>query len=129
MGIFIAAAAAAIALGAATPGVSDAVVESAHCLVEVPLTITDTSAAPLLVSAVGSPQRPSPVAAFQDAWGQSALRPYDVMSSLGSGGAPALPSVMSLADAPPPLPMSSPLAWMLAGVGLLGMLYVRRTHL
>ena len=48
------------------------------------------------------------------------------MSSLGSGNVPAMPQSLTLADAP--MPVGSPIAWVLAGVGLLGVLYVRRTR-
>ena len=129
MGIFTAAAATAIALGTGMSGVDAMGSDVVQCLVEPPLVAMDAlSAAPLLVSAVRPPRRSAPEGYSQVAWGQTALRPYDVMSSLGSGGAPALPTALSLADAPAPLVVSNPLAWVLAGVGLLGMLYVRRTQ-
>lgn len=128
MGIFsVTAAAAAIALAAGAPAIDDPAPE-AQCVFE-PLTLTiDAAAGPLLVSA-NEGRRGSVPAVPQGQWGQAALRPYDVMSSLGVGSAPTLPAAMSFADAPPPLPMGSPLALGLAAAGLLGLLYLRRTQL
>jgi hypothetical protein len=87
----------------------------------------DSEAGPLLVSL---PERLPALASARSEhlWGQAALQPYDVMSSLGAGSVPALPQSLTLADAPLPLPVASPLAWVLAGAGLLAMLYVRRTR-
>jgi hypothetical protein len=123
-----AAAAAAIALGAGAP--VDDVPESAYCVLEPPMLSMDATAGPLLVSTFES-RRPafSEASEAQGPWGQAALRPYDVMSGLGTSGAPGLPGALSLADAPAPLPMSNPLAWVLAAAGVLGMLYIRRTQL
>jgi hypothetical protein len=123
-----AAAAAAIALGARAP--VDDVMESAYCMLEPPMLSIDAAAGPLLVSTFAS-RRPTVGGASeaQGQWGEAALRPYDVMSSLGTSRAPALPGALSLADAPAPLPMSNPLAWVLAAAGVLGMLYIRRTQL
>jgi hypothetical protein len=126
MGMLFVSAAVAAALnhGIAIEEPADA---AAQCLLETAAMPVDSRAGPLLVSL---PERlpalaPAPV---QDQWGQAALRPYDVMSSLGSGDVPAMPQNLTLADAPPALAVASPLAWVLAGVGLLGMLYVRRTR-
>jgi hypothetical protein len=101
--------------------------EAAQCIFEPAALSVDASVGPLLVSTVA--ERRLGIAVPQGQWGQAALRPYDVMSSLGSGSSPALPTGLSLADAPVPLPVSSPLTWVLATAGLLGMLYVRRTQL
>ena len=99
----------------------------AQCVVETSALPVDSRAGPLLVSLAESPPPVGP-AAFGEPWGQAALRPYDVMSSLGSRNVPAMPQGLTPADAPAVLPDGSPFAWMLAGVGLLGVLYARRTR-
>jgi hypothetical protein len=99
----------------------------AQCVIETAALPVDSRAGPLLVSLSESPPAVAP-ASLGDPWGQAALRPYDVMSSLGSGNVPAMPQGLTLADAPAVLPDGSPLTWVLAGVGLLGVLYVRRTR-
>jgi len=98
-----------------------------QCVVEVNALPVDSGAGPLLVSLTESTPPVQPVV-YGEPWGQAALRPYDVMSSLGSGNVPAMPQGLTLADAPAVLPDGSPFAWVLAGVGLLGVLYGRRTR-
>jgi hypothetical protein len=135
MGI-ISAAAAAVAFSTLANGASALVAPATEvvggdgevlCELQPAMLAVDATMGPLLVSTVDARRAPAPIP--QGQWGQAALRPYDVMSSLGSGGSPGLPAGLSLADAPAPLPVSSPLAWVLATAGLLGMLYVRRTQL
>jgi hypothetical protein len=112
-------AAAALTNGIANEGPADAPLE---CVI----LAVDGRAGPLLVGLPES-RRADAAAPVKGQWGQAALRPYDVMSSLGAGNVPSVPQGLTMADAPVPLTVGSPIAWVLAGAGLLGMLYLRRS--
>jgi hypothetical protein len=85
------------------------------------------SIGPAASSSIYEPVAPAGGALRGVAWDQQAMKPLDVLSSLGEGGSRHRATAALAAAGPVPLLRPSPLAWALAAVGVLGVLYYRRT--